>query len=194
MKAPVPQQLMTLIALHQNWQMNLLLSIDPSHPRYQSRDDLHTTTKTWMMNILWPIDHLVPEQRCLAYHYTKLGRWIYFGWWIPLVPSRDDLHTTTQNLVDESTLGDGSPWYHPEMTCIPLLKTWQMNLLWPLDPPKYKSRDPLACTLHKTWQMSLLWLKDPLTLHNRVDMPCIPLHKTWQMILCWLIDTPLNWE
>ena len=24
------------------------------------------------------------EYRCLEYCYTKLGRWTYFGWWIPL--------------------------------------------------------------------------------------------------------------
>ena len=23
------------------------------------------------------------ENRCLEYHYTKLGRWIHFGWWTP---------------------------------------------------------------------------------------------------------------
>ena len=23
------------------------------------------------------------ENRCLEYHYTKLGRWTYFGWWTP---------------------------------------------------------------------------------------------------------------
>ena len=27
------------------------------------------------------LSFLVPEQRWLAYHYTKLGRWTYFGWW-----------------------------------------------------------------------------------------------------------------
>ena len=26
------------------------------------------------------LSFLVPEQRCLAYHYTQLGRWTYFGW------------------------------------------------------------------------------------------------------------------
>ena len=47
---------------------------------------------------------LVPEERWLAYHYTKLGRWTYFGWWTPWYQNRDALHTTTQ--------------------------IWQMNLLW----------------------------------------------------------------
>ena len=63
----------------------------------------------------------VPEQRWLAYHYTKLGRWTYFGQWTP--------HIT-----------------RAEMTCIPLHKTWQINLLWPMDPPHYQSRYDLHTT------------------------------------------------
>ena len=208
-------------------------------PQYQSRDDLHTTTqnladeptlangplssraevtciplhKTWQMNLLWLMDPLVPEQRWLVYHYTKLGRWTYFGWWTPSVPEqrwlayhytklgrwtyfgqwtprqmvleqrwlayhytklgrwnyfgqwtpqypgRDDLHTTTQNLADEPTLADG--------------------------PPQYQSRDDL----HTTTQN----LADEPTLANgplssRAEVTCIPLHKTWQMNLLWLMD------
>ena len=105
--------------------------------QYQSRDDLHTTIQnladeptladvtpstraeliciplhqTWQMNLLWPMDPPVPEQRWLAYHYTKLGRWTYFGWCTPHYQSKDALHTTTQNLVDEPTLANGPPWY-----------------------------------------------------------------------------------
>ena len=49
----------------------------------------------------------VPEQRWLAYHYTKPGRWTYFGQWTsPQYESRDDLHTTTQNLADEPNLAN----------------------------------------------------------------------------------------
>ena len=36
--------------------------------------------QTWQTNLLWPMIPPVPEQRWLAYHYTKLGRWTYFGW------------------------------------------------------------------------------------------------------------------
>ena len=36
--------------------------------------------KTWQKSPLWLIDPDIPEQRWLAYHYTKLGRWTYFGW------------------------------------------------------------------------------------------------------------------
>ena len=32
---------------------------------------------------LWLLEPLVPEQRCLAYQYTQLGRWTYFGQWTP---------------------------------------------------------------------------------------------------------------
>ena len=51
----------------------------------------------------------VPEQRWLACHYTKLGRWTYFGQWTPQYQSRDALHTSTHNLADETTLADGPP-------------------------------------------------------------------------------------
>ena len=75
----------------------------------------------------------------------------------PQYQSRDDLHTTTQNLADKGTLADGLPSTRAEMTCIPLHKTWQMNLLWPMDPP-YQSR----YILHTTTQN----LADELTLVN----------------------------
>ena len=47
----------------------------------QAEMTLHTTTqnladKPTLAN--WP--PTLPEQRWLAYHYTKLGRWTYFGW------------------------------------------------------------------------------------------------------------------
>ena len=70
--------------------------------------------KTWQMNLPWSMNPLVPEQRWLVYHYTKLGRQTFFGQW----PSS----TRT------------------EMTCIPLHKTWQMNLPWPMDPPVPEQR------------------------------------------------------
>ena len=145
-------------------------------PRYQSRDDLHTTTpnwadeptlanglptsttagmtcillhKTWQMNLLCPMDPPpVPEQRCLAYHCIKLGRWTYFGHWTPhQYQSRDDLHTTTPNLADEPTLSNGPPTStRAEMPCIPLHKTWQMNLHWLMTPHQYQSRYDLHST------------------------------------------------
>ena len=97
------------------------------------------------MNLLWLKIPLVPEQRCLEYqytklgkqtyssqwstsvpewrwlanHYTKLGRCTYFHWWNPPgYQSRDDLQTTTQNLADEPTLANGSPSTKAEMTSI----------------------------------------------------------------------------
>ena len=97
---------MPWILLHQTWQMNLLW---PMTPQYQSRDDLHTTTQNLADDLLWLMDTPVPQQRWLAYHYTKLGRWTYFGQWTPQYHSRDDLHTTIQNLADEPTLANGPP-------------------------------------------------------------------------------------
>ena len=195
--------------------------------------------KTWHMNLLWPMDPPVPEQRCLEYQNTKLGRWTYFGQWTPqyqsrdalntstqnladeptlangphLYQSRDALNTSTQNLADEPTLANGSPGNRAGMTWIPVHKTWQMNLLWPMDPP-YQSRDALnaraqnladeptlangppstraqmpSIPVHKTWQMNLLWPMDPTC--TRAEMPWIPEHKTWQMNLLWPMDPPV---
>ena len=109
---------------------------------------------------------------------------------LPMAPqyqSRDDLHTTTQNLADEPTLANGTPSTRAEMPWIPLHKTWQMNLLWLIDPSGTRP-EMTYIPLHKTWQMNPLLLMD--TPSNRGEMPCKPIHQTWQMNLCWLIDHP----
>ena len=161
------------------WQMNLLWPMDPP---YQSRDALNTSTqnladeptladgtpctraemtciplhKTWQMYLHWPMDPPpVPEQRWLAYHYTKLGRWTYFGQWTPKESSIDVWNSAIPNLADKPTLAKGTPWEienrcleyqytklgrwtsfgqwthttRAEMSWIPVHKTWQMNLL-----------------------------------------------------------------
>ena len=113
------------------------------------------------MNLHWPLDPLVPEDRWLAYHYTKLGRWIYIGQWTPPVPE--------------------------EMTSIPLHKSWQMNLLWPMDPP-YQRRDDLHTTTQNLADESMLANGPPST---RAEMPWIPVHKTWHMNLLWPMDPPV---
>ena len=76
--------------------------------------------KPWQMNLLWPMDAPVPEQKSLACHYTKLGRLTYFGRW--------------------TYFGQWTPSTIADMTPIPLHKTWQMNLLWSMDPPVPKQR------------------------------------------------------
>ena len=224
---------MPWILLHQTWQMNLLWLMNPTSTRAEMTCiPLH---KIWEMNLLWPMDPQVPEQRWLAYHYTKLGRWTYFGQWTSQYQSRDDLHTTTQNLAndstlanephqyqsrddlhttiqnlaDEPTLANGRPSTRAEMTWIPLHKTWQMNLLWPMNLPPVPEQRWLAyhCTKLGRWIYFGQWthqyqsrddldtttqnLADEPTLANgppstRAEMTCIPLHKTWQMNLLWL--------
>ena len=146
--------------------------------------------QTWQTNLLWPMT--------LQYQ------------------NRDDLYTTTQNLADEPTLVNEPPGTRAEMTCIPLHKTWQTNLLWPMTL-QYQNRDDLYTTtqsladeptlangppstrtemtyiqLHKTWQMNLLWpMYHPST---RAEITCIPLHKTWQMNLLWLNTMAKLWK
>ena len=39
--------------------------------------------QNWQMNLLWLMDPPVNWDRCLEYHYTKLGRQTYFGRWTP---------------------------------------------------------------------------------------------------------------
>ena len=143
----------------------------------------------WQMNLLWPMETPVPEQRCLEYQYTKLGRWTYFGQLTP-------------------------PSTRAEMPWIPVHETWQMNLLWPMYPPGTRAEMPWI-PVHKTWQMNLLWpmyppgtrsrdalntstqnVADEPTLANgphstRAEMPWIPVQKTWQINLLWPMDPPV---
>ena len=124
----------------QIWQMNLLWLMNPPQTRAEMTCiPLH---KTWQMTLLWPMDP-------------------------PWYQSRDDLHTTTQNLAGEPTLANGPPRYQSryalnttkqnladdptlangtlpstraEMPWIPVHQTWQTNLLWPMDPPVPEQR------------------------------------------------------
>ena len=222
---------MTCIPLHKTWQMNLLWLMVP---QYQSRDDLHTTTqnladeptlangppitraemtciplnKTWQMNLFWPMDPPGIEHRCLEYCYTKLGRQTYFSWWPPRELRIDALNTATPNLADRPSLANEPSNTRAEMTCIPLHKTWQMNLFWPMDPPGIEHRCLEYCYTKLGRQTYFSWwpprelridalntatpnLADRPSLANepsntRAEMTCIPLHKTWQMNLLWL--------
>ena len=45
-----------------------------------------------------------PEERWLAYHYTKLGRWAYIGWWPPSTRREMTCIPLCKNLGDEPTL------------------------------------------------------------------------------------------
>ena len=189
--------------------MNLPWSEGPHHATRAEMPCI-PVHKTWQMNLLWQMDPLVPEQRCSEYQYTKLGRWTYFGQWTPpCYQSRDALNTSTPNLADEPTLADGCPRKsridtlntatpnladepslandppstRAEMTCIPLHKTWQMNLLWQMDPPRKSRIDALnTATPNLADEPSLA--NDPPS--TRAEMTCIPVHKMWQMNLLWL--------
>ena len=128
------------------------LSFNPSTRIEVTSIPLH---KTWQMNLLWLMDPpgTRAEMPCIPLH--KFGRWTYFGWtqWQRFESS------STHHFWDTSTAFSQNtsllrkwlsfiPSTRIEMTCIPLHKTWQMNLLWLMDPPG-----------------------------TRAEMPCIPLHK-----------------
>ena len=115
----------TSIPLHKTWQMNLLWLMDPPGTRAEMPCiPLHKFGRwtyfgwtQWQrfvsssIHCFWDtcqhflkthfclesgfLSFLVPQERWLAYHYRKLGRWTYFGWWTPWYQSRDALHTTT---------------------------------------------------------------------------------------------------
>ena len=126
---------------------------------------------------------LVVEQRWLAYDYTKLGRWPYFGWWTPRYHTRDALNTNTKNLADDPM----GQWPSPQFQSRDAWNTSIPNLA---DKPTLANgpagnRAKMTCIpLHKTWQMNLLWLMTPP--NTRGEMPWIPVHKSWQTkLLCW---------
>ena len=178
-------------------------------PWYQSRDALHSHTQYLADEPTLVNGSPVRQQRCLEYQYTILGRWTYFSQWTLQYLSRDALHTSIHNLADEPTLANWPPWYQSrdalhthtqnmadestlangpsnttaEMPCIPVHNTWQMKLLWPMDPlvpqqrcldyqytklgrwtyfgrwiPQYQSRDAL--------NISTQYLADEPTLAN----------------------------
>ena len=110
------------------------------------------------MSQLWSMDPTgLLEHRCLEYHYKKLGRRPYFGQWLPLLTTR------------------------AEMTCIPLHKTWQINLLWPMDPPPAQVPKQ-RCLEYQYTKLSRQSYFGQWTLPNtRAEMTCIPLHQMWQM-------------
>ena len=168
----------------------------------------------------WQEISILTGDICLEYQYTKLGRWTYFCRWTPWESSIDVWNTATPNLADKPSLADDPLSTRAEMTCIPLHKTWQMNLLWPMDP-QYQSRDDLHTTTQNFYLLGLsyviwkdlLWSKGKTWnelkfgrwtffcwwtphLFGRWIFICqwtpSPTSKTstWQTNLLWPMDTP----
>ena len=132
--------------------------------------------KTWQINQLWQIH--------------------------PQYQSRDDLHTIAQNLADEPSSANVPAGTRAEITCIPLHKPWQINLLWPMElpryqkryafntttqnladdptlpmvsPPQYQSRDALNISTPNKADKPILATGPPTG--TRAEMNCLPLHK-----------------
>ena len=104
---------MPWIPVHKMWQMNLVWPLDPPLPEQRCLEYQYTLLGRWTY-----FGPLVPEQRCLAYHYTLLGRWTYFGQWTPHNQSRDALNTSTQYLADEHILANGPSHKVTEERCL----------------------------------------------------------------------------
>ena len=111
MDPPGTRTVMTCIPLHKTWQMNLLWWMDPPAVAEQ-RWLVYHYTKLGRWNYFGQWTLWVPQQGWLACHYKKLGGWTYFGQWPPRYQSRDNLHTSIENLADEPTLADEPPRYH----------------------------------------------------------------------------------
>ena len=162
--------------------MNLLRPMDPPPPSTRAEMPcipVHTTVAN--EPYFRQMDPPVPGQRCLEYHYTKLGRWTLFSQWTPL--------------------------YQTEMPWIPVHKTWQMNLLWPLEPPVSEQRWlAYHSSIHHIWDTPHHFLKTHFSLESDF-LSFLELQKSllvsfqgcwiqWQMFesssthCCW--DTPLH--
>ena len=117
----------------------------PPEPKQRCLEYQHTKLGRWTFLGQW--NPLVTEQKCLAFQYTQHGRWTYFGWWTPQYQSSDALNTSTQKVADEPTLANGPPThqYQTEMPWITVHNTWQMNLLWAMDPTS--TRAEMTCIL-----------------------------------------------
>ena len=82
----------------------------------------------------------------------------------------DALNTATPNMADKPTLDDG-PSSQSEKRCLEYYytNTWQMNLLWLIDPPIKQSRDALNTSYTNTWQMNILWPWWMHSVNRRID-------------------------
>ena len=123
----------------------------------------------------------------------KFGRWTFFCWWTP--------HLLVRLVLGRQTFF--GQWTPPTSKT----STWQMNLLWPMDPPQiehrcleyqyttfgrwtyfghwtpqYQSRDALNTSTQHLADEPTLATGPPST---RAEMPWIPVHNTWQMNLLW---------
>ena len=168
---------MPWILLHQTWQMNLLWLMNPTSTRAEMT--CIPQHQSWKMNLLWPMN-------------------------LPQYKSRDDLHTTTQNL-DRWTYFAWTQWQRFESSSVHhfwdtpqhflktqfCLKSGFLSLL-------ELQKSPLVSRVIENWYIEYCYTKPgrwtyfgqwtaPIT---RVEMTCIPLHKTWQMNLLWLMNLP----
>ena len=164
----------------------------------------HTTTQNLEDEPTLAIGPLVPEQRWLAYHCTKLSRWTYFGWWIPSVPEQRWLAYHCTKLSRWTYFGWRIPSV-PEQRCLEYQYTklgkqtyssqwttsvpewrWLANHYTKLgrwiyfhwwNPPGYQSRDDLQTTTQNFADEPTLANGSPST---KAEMTSIPVQQTRQ--------------
>ena len=136
------------------------------------------------MNLLWPMEPPVAEQRCLEYQHTKLGSWTYFGWWNPSVAEQRWLECQHTKLGSWTYFGPWTPWV-TEQRCLKYQYTklgrWTYFGQW--TPHWYKNRDALNTSRQNLADEHTL--ADGPPAGTRAEIPWIPIHKTWQMNVLW---------
>ena len=95
--------------------------------------------------------------------------------------SRDDLHTTTQNLADEPTLADGPPGIRAEMPCIPLHKFGRWTYFVWTNWQRFESS-----STHHIWDTKQHFLKTHFCLESGF-LSCLELQKSLLVSFqgCW---------
>ena len=144
--------------------------------------------KTWQMNLFWPMDPPVPEQRWLSYHYPR-------AWQMnptladvpPSFQSRDDLHTTMAKVCRWTYFGWCTPQYQSrDAWDTPTAKLLRWTYFC-LCNPQYQRRDDFCIPLDKTLEDGPTLANGPPS--NRAEMTCIPPHvKGLKMNLLWPLD------
>ena len=112
------------------WQMRLLLPMAP--PWYQGRDDLLVSCRKdlWEARVKPEMSSNLADEPSSA--NGPPGRQT-FCQWIP--------HLLARLVLGRQTFfGWWTPCTRAEMPWIPVHKTWQMNLCWPMDPPVPEQR------------------------------------------------------
>ena len=167
---------MTLIPLHKTWQIKLLWLMDPSGTIAEMTCMHYTKLGRWTYFGQWTPHPSSLQYQSNTWNEHKFGRWTFFCQCLPPVPEQRSLAYHCINLGRSTYFGQwNSLVTRAEMPWIPLQKTWQMTLLWPMVPLLSARAEMPWISVHQTRQTHLFWPMDPPG--TRAEMTCLPLHK-----------------